>query len=721
MFSYKNEYFSCKIDFQKGFIVSLTKKERELLAGEKLPLFEIALRDADGEQTRVNAFQAAYCTVESDDTEVRVVYGGLDGLTVTVYLTLDKNLSSLHWRIDIDNPTSRLIEWIDYPQVCVKNCLRYKGGDGQILWPYNEGVLVDDMALREASMLRYREPEYPSLGLFGMYPNMVQSQFLAFLFGNGGLYVGAHDPAFGVKNIDFRLCGDGIKLQLRTYACCPAGEPYVMNCEVVYRLFDGDWHDGAEIYRKWFEKNKSADFIPIEKNKNLPDWYGESPVIITYPVRGLHDMDEMNPNKLFPYMQAMPIVEQLSKTMDCKIMALLMHWEGSAPWAPPYVWPPFGGETVFKEFLEALHRTGNLLGVYCSGIGWTQQSNLIVDYNKEAEFEKNNLKDIMCSAPDGQLPLSNICTGQRSGYDFCPACEATVDILTNEILNLVDAGIDYVQVLDQNHGGNSYFCYSKNHGHPPAPGEWQVKASKRLLGMLKPDDSKILFGCESAAAEPFIPQLMLSDNRFELNYHMGTPVPLYSYIYHQYVNNFMGNQVGLNFISTPDNLFYRLGYSFAAGDLLTLVITDTGEIMQYWGSREFSILPDKEKTLEFIKNLNLWRVGAGKKYLHTGKMVKPFKVLCDGNKSFELENRNPLVVQRLLTSRFEASDKSTGQVIINYDEQDVSFSADIPEGLSVMVYQSPDGQDKYIYTGENIIIKGRTAVLLVSSERGGGQ
>ncbi len=77
---------------------------------------------------------------------------------------------------------------------------------------------------------------------------------------------------------------------------------------------------------------------------------------------------------------------------------------------------------------------------------------------------------------------------------------------------MTSADVDYIQLLDQNHGGTSYFCYSREHGHPAVPGRWQTDAMKRLLNTVGQythgNGRRILLGCESAAAEPFIPYLL---------------------------------------------------------------------------------------------------------------------------------------------------------------------------------------------------------------------
>lgn len=676
MISCKHGNYLLEFDETSGCLNSLQDGKREYVA-VKAPIFKMAMRDEAGAQEIYETADMKLVISKKKEDGFICTYEG-HGISVAVTAKMAEEIS---WNIEVAVSQNRVAEWVNFPQIVVPNDLKDNHGTSKILWGFNEGVEVEDMTFREKSWFPYREPKYPGEGTFGIYPAIVETQFMAYYNEVSGMYFAAHDNHDCLKAIDFYRYEDGILLQFRHYCGVNFGETYVMPYHMAVKFFEGDWHDAAQIYREWFDENKKEAFVPIIERTDLPEWYGASPVVVTYPVRGLHDTDIMNPNKLYPYCNAMKHIERLEEEFGSKIMVLLMHWEGTAPWAPPYVWPPFGGAAALKEFIDALHERGDVLGVYCSGLGWTQQSNLIEEYNMEKIFEEKDLKAVMCLSPEQELPYSHICTAQRSGYDMCPTQEFAVNTMSEQVEHMADAGIDYIQLLDQNHGGTPYFCYGKEHGHPPVPGRWQVEAMQKLLTKAQKKAGKALFGCESAAAESYIPYLLFSDNRYNLNYHVGRHVPVYAYIFHEYLNNFMGNQVCTNhfidYEKSPDNLLERMAYSFIAGDMLTVVLNQDGDIIWNWGQRGEIPLPDQGKVKAFVKNANSWRIGSGKKYLHSGRMVKPCAVECAENTL--IYTKGSMDVPKIYSSAWETKEGSFAQFLINYNAENVECTVELPD------------------------------------------
>ncbi|MBP3324202.1 MAG: hypothetical protein J6M16_08420 [Clostridia bacterium] len=690
MIKIKNKYYELNIDTDRGCIDSLLKNGVNLLSDNQPPLMTARFRGEKGEKLDVNS-KNAICSYEEKENEVVLSYK-FKGLNAEAKLYVSYNeTSEIKFKAEIKGECQ--LEWLEYPGIAAADTFKDYGGKSKLLWPYNEGALVEDISVRENSVFPYFEPEYPSLGCYGMCPGMVFAPFMAVVNEDvGSLYIGAHDKEFNTRNVDFYRLNGGIKLQMRLYPGVEGGK-FESGYETVINIFDGDWHDAAKIYKDFFENERKGFLTPIKENDTLPAWYHDSPVIVTYCVRGHHDMDKMDPNGLFPYINGMKIVDEISEKIGSKIMVILMHWEGTAPWAPPIVWPPYGGEAALKEYIDALHAKGHVLGVYCSGFGWTQNSN-VADYNMEKFYEDNNLKEIMCISPEGTLPLSKICTGQRSGYDMCPAHPKVKEILVNEVAGMAKLGIDYAQLLDQNHGGTAYMCYSKDHGHPPVPGKWQNEKVKEIMKEIR-DNAKnlgqnMLFGCESAAAEMFIPELLISDNRFELCYTVGQPVPLYSFMYHKYLNNFMGNQVCaegiINGRKTPLSLQLRLAYSFIAGDFLTLVINDKGNLQWAWGLRDFSedYMPNTDNAFDLVKNMNAWRKGKFADYLHFGNMVKPFDVTAESKVELYSGNRME-EMEPYYTAKYELEGKEV-QFVVNYTDEAIKLK--LPEGKFTVYFDA---------------------------------
>ncbi|MDD6994550.1 MAG: DUF6259 domain-containing protein [Candidatus Borkfalkiaceae bacterium] len=625
----------------------------------RTPMFFVKLRNALGAHRIVSSNE---CEFVSFDGEKAVYTHEAIGVTLIFKL----RGAGLAVRIRIKNKTKDLIEWAQPFCFGLSGKLKDEGGAGEIVYPFNEGCLVTDMKKRMSMPFKYIEPEYPSLGKYSIFPNMICSQFIGYIKNGKGIYMGMHDKERTVKHIDFDYEKESIKLVMRTFCDTDFTQDYCMPFDLAIEFFEGDYFDCTEIYRKWFYKHLPAGLKKTDE-ESLPGWYEESPIVVTYPVRGKFDTDTMTPNPaLYPYANALPFLGEISRQTGAKVMALLMHWEGTAPWAPPYVWPPYGGEKIFSEFIEKAHAEGILTGVYCSGMGWTQKSKL-EDYSKEKQFKQESLKKIMCSDTNGDIK-SEICTQQREGYDLCPAVKKCRDMLTEEYNKIVHSGVDYVQVFDQNHGGNSYFCYSRNHGHTPAPGKWQIKAVNEILNAI--DRSRVLLGCESAAAEPFISALKFSDNRWNLNEYTGESIPLYAYLYHEFVNNFMGNQICMMLSDEEYNYTYRSAYSFLAGDMLTLVLRYDGVPVSSWGKNKKPL--DESVVYPFLKELTLWRTHAGKDFLHKGKMIKPKKFFCGKNK-FTIEDGSEISVDKVLTAAYRYKRKNA-QFLVNYNVQPVAVN-----------------------------------------------
>lgn len=669
-FQLKNQSLLC-VNMSAGCFDDVIVRGKKINCG-KVGLFAVKLRRHDGNGVIVSVDD---CVFMGFDGKTATYFN--DNVDIAVHFCVSPDGGALLLRADVSNKTDLLVEWVELMSVCVGGKLRdEQGGTGAIVYPFNEGGLVTNMAFRESMPYRYDEPRYPSKSGYSIFPNMICSQFLAYVSQNCGLYLGMHDVERTTKHIDFCYRGNDIKLQMRTFCNADYGQDYSMPFDCVIQPFVGDWQDACEIYRDWFENNLPAGLTKIVANKDLPDWYHKSPVTVIYPVRGRKDTGDMTPNGMYPYVNGLSFLQEVATATNSPVMALLMHWEGTAPWAPPYVWQPFGGEKKFGDFLQQAHDKHMLVGLYMSGMGYTLKSNVLPDYDRTTDFERDNIADIVCTDSNDDK-RSIICPQQRVGYDLCPACDKSKQIMSDEIGKLCKFGVDYVQALDQNHGGVSYFCFSDKHGHVPAPGKWQAEETCKMLDRVHTYGA--LLGCESAASEPMIAHLPYSDSRFQLNLYVGTPIPVYSYIYHEYVNNFMGNQVCAMLNKVEESYTYRLAYSFTAGDMLSLVTLGDGKVEYSWDDwiapRDKTV--DKQVAFGFIRTLNGWRQGKSGKYLHLGRMTKPVRVTC-GKQHFTLDDGSDYTPDEVLTTAYTL-DGETLQFVVNYNRYEVTVK--LPQTL----------------------------------------
>ena len=731
----QNSHYRMTLSEETGTLTSFSNGRKEFVVdcGHEA-LLTIRLRDGQGNVADVASGRALWLPDDPTRSGARYRFESLGGLAIHADVAIEcpSDDPRSYWHLTVHNDTELTIEWIDFPRVVVPNDLVAAGGDARILWPVGEGVLIEDAQLRDATWLNYKPLGYPSKGWDGYFPCSAQTQFMAYYGEGGGLYFGAHDENASVKMLEFYQTEQGVRLEHRVFAGAAGRGEFRMGYPVVLGVFDGDWHDAADLYREFYLHSGIEKPPRLIDNSSIPDWMRESPVVVTYPVRGRKDTGTMEPNPdYYPYTNALPHLAKLSEELDSKVMALLMQWEGTAPWAPPYVWPPYGDSENFAKFVDALHRSGNLAGVYASGIAWTNESLLEPQYNRSRQFEEERLADSMCVGPGGELLHSLICNGNiRWGHDICVSTEFARDVVRNEIVKIAESGCDYIQYFDQMHGGGPCFCYSAEHGHPPGPGIWMKTHMERLLGQLhealREAGRNVVLGCESAAAEPYIRHLMFNDVRFEINLFYGKPVPVYAYLYHEFVNNFMGNQNNsttvIDIEKSPLNLLQRIAYSFVAGDMLTVVLKDKGQIHWDWCTDWEVEPPEQEPVTRLLRTLNAWRRGAGKPYLCYGRMLKPLPIEGVYPVPLVMKDGRRVEYPSLMTSRWVSPDGRTAQIVVNYTMERQSFTVPEWSGEFVRTLPAADGLEGHLFAGNAGLpfdIEPLSAVLLEEGDGGG--
>jgi hypothetical protein len=135
-------------------------------------------------------------------------------------------------------------------------------------------------------------------------------------------------------------------------------------------------------------------------------------------------------------------------------------------------------------------------------------------------------------------------------------------------------GIDATQ-YDQNLGGETYVCFSDQHGHPPGYGHWMYDEAKVMLSHFLVESRKHNPDFAVSVEEPnevLIPYLTIYDSRSPV-YH-GWPlltnmpclgVPLFTYLYHEYAIGFAGDY-GI-FLKGTETDVVKIGRIVSSGHL----------------------------------------------------------------------------------------------------------------------------------------------------------
>ena len=651
-----------------GNVTSLKYGSLEFAAPENDPqgLFILQFRDFIGNPLRISQGDFSKCIVaEAGEGKFQICH--FDCIKIpgmSVIIDVSRKEDGIHWNISTEYEIPHIkMEWVDFPRLRMT-----RQAAAEWLLPIAEGTLIPDLELREKyGNFKCEYAEYPMTGVSSFYPGPLAMQFEACFCDDGGLFILCADPGHSPKSMDVHTDGtDACRLMFQHFTGGENSPGY----DVVFAGYRGGWQEAAELYRNWMEEKDTL--LPPKLCNTIPQLLADSPVFMIYPVKGSgRDCGDLPPNEYYPYVNILPVVERYREMWGGTFVTLLMHWEGTAPWAPPYIWPPFGGEKELKDFIDTMHRNGDQVGLYAYGIGWTMKSMTEKTFCLEEHFQQKHVENEICIGPRHEM-YSRVCNGlrgQRLGYDLCPAREFTGKVVQEEISKAAACGVDYLQYFDQNQGGAAPLCYAKNHGHPELPGAWETMAMRKLFHKAVESGNGMVIGCENAAAQPYVDSCKLNDLRYHLAWGAcGIPVPLYPFLFHEYTSGFSGNGVCLSFWidtkETPFFLLWQLAWNFAYGNILSVVLKDGGKIHWNWGLSWSMPEPEQAPLLELMKNLTYWRRKLSKNYLASGRMLKVPEVDCKTLNIF-LKHGKIMKVPGIISAAWQGIDGSKIILLVN--------------------------------------------------------
>ena len=263
MLNYTDSRLTLTVDPTAAAVTSLCLDGVERLVAPS-PLFCVQLRDADGNAIVLHAKDAQRCEQRTDGLRYSdFSMPAAHSVAVDVRFTAEDGEMAV-WVSVTPGADALAPEWVDVLPLTLPTLADNTPAGGRILFPYNEGVLVSNIELRQSSIFPSMAPEYPSSGSYPVFPNMVGSQLLAYLWEDCGLYLATHDATRAPKGIDFYPENGGVTLRFRMFCGCDIGESYQMPAPLTIARCNGRWESAAERYRAWF-----ASSLPPRDRKSV--------------------------------------------------------------------------------------------------------------------------------------------------------------------------------------------------------------------------------------------------------------------------------------------------------------------------------------------------------------------------------------------------------------------------------------------------------------------
>ncbi len=456
-----------------------------------------------------------------------------------------------------------------------------------------------------------------------------------------GLYWATHDPDGYHKKFSYTNdpASATIAYRIKHY---PGGQDqpgndYALPYPVVLKAFDGDWWDGAMIYRRWSQQQVWLSRGKLKDRRDVPRWVKDTQVW----VRG--DSKHTSPAHR-------ACLESYRELFGTPLGVQWYNWHEGRNWMDPWRWPPKEG--VVEQFKE-------LQGVYA-----LPYVNVLQWDTTRPEFKAADGTRGAILAVDGQ-PLKGAAEQADVAYHMCAASRLWQDELTKVCVRLVKSGGAAGVYLDQLGNQAHQECYAKDHGHPVGGGCYGTAGLRELLTKVRTalrqvSPEAVVYG--ESQQDSFID---VCDGR--LNHYNVWPgwVDLWAVVCGDYTLSFGRtiSQVGL--FADDAGFTARIANNLVSGVAFGRVWISGGK--NAWGS------PDLADKLRYFQTAIAYRK-AFADYLVYGHHQRPLHFLTKlpDVKLMDAKQR-PMTMPAVIGNAFSAADGSLGVIVANLSTEPQAF------------------------------------------------
>lgn len=626
---------------KRGGWISMLEGQDGLKAKTPLPLFEVVLRNADGQE----------CTVRSDSAwnEVRVqragqhglqlLFGGAllpDGKKLGFGITMSLLRNDAEWQTD---PSSLCLSWTrcSIPEgwtLKQATLLPLSFGvlpeETKLFYPYCSGILCSPMKEKLERRIPYPSGFGASMGWYALYGS------------NGGLYYAAHDPGATVKMLGMKAVpGRSLELRFDYPGTTDAkGKSVPAEANVVLAPLQGDWFTAAQRYRDWVRTE--SRWYPREKmgtegRADTPQWMKE----------------------LCLWMQGNPKgMEDFQQTIGVPVGFHWYNWH-TIPFDNdyPHYFPARPG---FQESVSSLQQKNVFIMPYINGRLWDMHDNRMQDSLFTTQALPWATKDWRAN-PYKESYGSKEADGTDVTFGvMCPQTELWRRKMKETVMQLCDCGVKAVY-LDQIAAAPGVECFDYRHGHPLGGGTWWTRAYCELMeGIRNVKPADVALTTESNA-DGYIGAF---DGFLVWQFQHNGQVPAFGAVYGGSIQLFGRTYSSLTGIGSK----MSLAQSFVWGEQLG------------WASMSEGIYSTEFYT--FLRKL-VWLRYPFRRFFYAGQMARAPQ-LSGNNPEFDAQwsfggamhpVRNPAVMCGAWTIPAESR---TLLLFANYSNQDVSLSVDYP-------------------------------------------